>query len=100
MVDSPKALRSPGSFTGDDLDQNGQLASFNGEISAFEMTFSGNSTVAAFSLAYPDLYGLVYDLDGGPLGDGLSLGIEGIGADDATYIYVAGPGPFDECGQV
>lgn len=87
-----------GMFTGDDLDGNGQLASFDGEISSFMMEFSGNGLVAAFSLDFDDLFGLVYDLDGGPLGDGLALAVEGIGADSGTFSYLAGPGPADECG--
>jgi hypothetical protein len=88
-----------GSFTGEDFDSNGQLSSFEGEISGFQMTFSGNSVVPAFSLDFADLGGLVYDLDGGPLGDGLVLDVEGVGADDGTFSYAAGPGPVAECGQ-
>ncbi len=88
-----------GSFSGEDLDSDGQLASFNGEISDFQMSFSGNSVVPAFSLGFAELNGLVYDLNGGPLGDGQVLGIEGIAADDATFSYQAGPGPVDLCGQ-
>lgn len=88
-----------GSFTGEDLDTDGQLASFAGEISDFQMSFSGNSVVPAFSLGFADLSGLVYDLDGGPLGDGQILGIEGIAANDATFSYAAGPGPVALCGE-
>ena len=88
-----------GSFSGEDLNSDGQLASFGGEISDFQMSFSGNSVVPAFSLGFADLTGLVYDLNGGPLGDGQVLGIEGIAANDATFSYEAGPGPVDQCGQ-
>lgn len=87
-----------GTFTGIDLDLDGQLSSFDGEILAFGMTFSGNSLVSTFSLGFLDLFGLVYDLDGGPLGDGLGGDIEGIGAFDFDNLYLAGPGPFAECG--
>ena len=88
-----------GMFTGEDLDSNGQLSSFAGEISGFMMEFSGNSLVGMFSLDLVDLFGLAYDLDGGPLGDGHVLSIEGIGADNGSgFVYEAGPGPFDECG--
>lgn len=89
------------SFTGDDLDNDGQLAapSFGADvISAFTMTFSGNSQVPSFSLGLPDLFGLVYDLDGGPLGDGQLLAVEGVGANDGTFVYEAGPGPEAVCG--
>ena len=87
-----------GTFTGEDLDLNGQLSAFSGEISAFSMSFSGNSLVAPFNLGLGDLAGFVYDLDGGPLGDGLILDIEGIGAGPSPEQYVAGPGPFNPCG--
>ncbi len=86
------------SFTGDDVigDNNGQLSL--GELSAFTMRFTGNSLVASFSLSLADLGGFIYDLDGGPLGDGIVLGIEGIAAGDGTFNYVAGPGPMAVCG--
>ena len=90
-----------GSFSGTDTNGNGQLSSFDGEITAFAMTFSGNALVPVFSLTFADLFGLVYDLNGGPLGDGLDLDIEGIGAEDAAAQYAAGPGPgplFEVCG--
>ena len=87
-----------GTFTGEDLDGNGQLSSFDGEITDFQMSFSGNSVVAAFSLGFAELFGLVYDLDGGPLGDGQTLAVEGVGAAGMTFSYQAGPGPVAECG--
>ncbi len=87
-----------GIFYGQDLDGNGQLSSFAGEITYFSMSFSGNSIVGAFSLGFLDLFGLVYDLDGGDLGDGISLDVEGIGAFGGRYEYAAGPGPFGICG--
>jgi len=84
-----------GMFTGNDLDSDGQLSSFNGEIIDFMMDFSGNSYVSSFSIGFADLFGLVYDLDGGPLGDGW---FEGIGVSTESSYYAAGPGPFDVCG--
>jgi hypothetical protein len=87
-----------GSFTGEDLDSNGQLSAFTGEITDFQMAFSGNSVVAGFTLDFADLQGLVYDLDGGPIGDGLTLDVEGIGAGGQGFSYAAGPGPVAECG--
>ena len=64
-----------GSFTGVDLNDDGRLTGGQNygehhEITDFSMTFSGNSIVSAtdhFSLA--NLFGLVYDLNGGLLGD-------------------------------
>jgi hypothetical protein len=93
-----------GTFVGTDLDADGQLSSFDGELNGFAMNFSGNSLVPAFSMGIPALvFALVYDLDGGPLGDGLDLDIEGILALDQAFFgpllaYVAGPGPLFECG--
>jgi len=67
-----------GFFTGEDLDSDGQLSSFDGEITDFAMHFSGNSLVAAFSLSFSDLFGLVSDLDGADLGNGSDRYIEGV----------------------
>jgi hypothetical protein len=83
-----------GFFKGTDTDSDGQLNSFLGEVTDFHMSFSGNSKVGAFSLGLGSLFGLVYDLDGGPLGDGLDLAIEGVGASSFKDTYLAGPGPF------
>ena len=86
-----------GFFVGEDLNDDGQLTSFDGEVIDFSMTFSGNSIVPAFTLGMDNLNGLVYDLDGGPLGDGLELAIEGILALDDVFSYSVGPGPFALC---
>ena len=56
-----------GSFVGEDLDFNSQLNAFDGETTDFDITFSGNSIVTAFSLDFDDLFGLVYESDGGHL---------------------------------
>ena len=87
-----------GSFDGSDLDSDGQLSSFNSEISGFTMSYSGGSIGGSLSLSFGDLFGLVYDLNGGPLGDGLTLDIEGIGASGAAGTFTFGPGPVAECG--
>lgn len=87
-----------GSFTGADLDANGQLSSFAGEVTGFGMTYSGGTIVGTFGLAFTDLFGLVYDLNGGPLGDGTSLAIEGIGAAGGGLGFSIGPGPVGVCG--
>lgn len=89
-----------GFFSGQDLDGNLQLDWEAGEISGFSFDFSGNGYVQAFTLGFADLLGLVYDLDGGPLGDGyLGDYAEGIAAGGFSALYVAGPGPLDFCGE-
>jgi hypothetical protein len=94
-----EGAEATGFFEGTDLNGNGQLSTFDGEVTGFGMSWSGNSLVPAFSLDFLTLFGLVYDLDGGPLGDGLTMDIEGVGASDLRFFYVAGPGPIFECGD-
>lgn len=83
-----------GFFLGDDLDGDGQLSSFAGEIFDFELNFSGAGFVPGFSLTFADLFGLVYDLDGGLLGDGTHGAVEGILAWNWDSLFAAGPGPL------
>jgi len=95
-----------GSFSGNDLDNNGKLSTFTGEVSHLSVNFSGNSIVGAFSFSIPDFSnytglplptGLVYDLDGGLLGDNTSpipTDLEGIGANFGSLFYLTGPGPL------
>lgn len=100
-----------GMFTGEDLDGNGKLSSFRGELIDFKMRFSGNNLVPAFSLGFADLVGIIYGLDSESLGDDSSgnnpEGIEvylGRGSNVGVFSYaVAGPlnpqiGPVVECG--
>ena len=91
-----------GTFVGSDVDDNGQISTFAGEVTDFEAMFSGNSSVSAFSMEFADLFGLVYDLDGSSyLGDGLALDVEGVGAISAGFAYLAGNGPLlDPCNGV
>lgn len=83
-----------GHFVGEDLDGNGQLSSFSGEISGFALSFNGQGGLASFVFGLDDLFGLVYDLDGGLLGDGLSRHIEGLLAFDGNSLLAVGPGPL------
>lgn len=83
-----------GSFSGEDQDNNGQLSSFFGEITGFELTYSGDGYISSFTLDLDDLFGLVYDLNGGLLGDGIDLHMEGILAWSETAFYGVGPGPL------
>ena len=65
--------RISGQFRGEDLDANGQLDYFAGEISAFNIAYTDAGGALQFSLGLADLSGLVFDLEGpfGVLGDGL-----------------------------
>ena len=64
-----------GTFSGVDLDGNGRLTAGTYfdltvfEITAFSVSFSGNTLAQPFSLGLVDLIQFAYDLDGGPLGD-------------------------------
>jgi hypothetical protein len=97
-----------GSFSGEDTNLNTQLNSFTGEITAFTASYSGGSIVSPVSFELADLFGLVYDLDGGPLGDGLILSVEGIGATSGVAQFIIGPGPTggrvcgrdEDCGAI
>jgi len=91
-----------GTFSGIDLDNDGQLVSFFGEVTLYSMTFSGNATVSSFSHTFSDLYGLVYDIGSGFIGDGMTGAIEGIASNwpSATtgFVYATGPGPTSQAG--
>jgi hypothetical protein len=80
-----------GSFFGIDLDLNGHLSSGNGEIWAFAMMFSGHSHMPPFTLGLDGYLSFEYDVDGGPLGDGLTWD-EGIVALKDNTGYIVGPG--------
>lgn len=82
-----------------DTDGNGQISSFRGEVTGFGLSRSGNSLVPAFTPDFLTLFGLVYDLDGGLLGDGLTMDVEGMGAQNQSFFFFAGPGPIVECGD-
>lgn len=49
-----------GSFSGNDLNNDGAINSLSGELTGFSLSFSGNSIVSAFSLDTSDLIGLYY----------------------------------------
>ncbi|MDQ8023472.1 MAG: PEP-CTERM sorting domain-containing protein [Moraxellaceae bacterium] len=67
-----------GTFDAEDLDGNGQISSWAGEVSTFTLSFSGDSVVGPFTHSFSDLFGLIYDLGSGFLGDGLDGDGEGI----------------------
>ncbi len=84
-----------GTFVGEDIDMNGQLSSFDGEIVSLTVAFSGNSLIPAFNLdSSGSIWDLVYDLDNGPLGDDPA---EGIQIFNLAFSYQAGAGPLESC---
>ena len=85
-----------GFFVGEDLDGNGEISSFFGEVTDFEATWSGDSLVPDTSFGLSDLFGLVYELDG-DIGDGTAFDVEGILADNGDFDYATGPGPLALC---
>jgi hypothetical protein len=58
-----------GSFTGVDINLDNRISASDGEVSAFSVSFSGNSVVDAWTGALADLSGLVYDVGTPFLGD-------------------------------
>lgn len=94
-----------GTFAGEDLNTNGRLE-WNptpglNELTAFSLSFSGNSLVGAFSLGLGDVMGLLYGLDGGPLGDLAPLGNEGIlaGISSSALLLATGSAGYPGCGS-
>jgi hypothetical protein len=86
-----------GSFTGADLDFDGQIVSFAGEVTAFSLSFSGDAVVPAFSHGIALLNGLVYDVGSGFIGDGPTGSIEGVASNwfGASGIdFASGLGPL------
>lgn len=67
-----------GSFAGADGNGDGWLSSFDGEVTTFQATFTGDALVATVHFGPVDLYGLTYRLDGGPLGDDSDAPGEGL----------------------
>ncbi len=89
-----------GSFTVNDLDNSGNIvggALFDDiqEVSAFTLSFSGNSTVGAFSHGLGDLTALIYNTGSPYLGDEITPNQEAIGTnfDGANgFDYYSGMG--------
>lgn len=83
-----------GTFSGSDLDGNGQLSSFAGEVTGFTAHFTGNVSVPMFTLNMTDLLGLVFDLHSDlVLGNGTTGDIEGVAAGNLQFLYSSGLGP-------
>jgi len=115
-----------GFFIGSDLDSDGFISHgidaisppFSQELSAFEISFSGNTTVGAFTLGFSDLISFVFEVPvpfdpstdlPDDLGDDTataSADNEGIFAQNSFFRFEVGPGPniicdgTNQCGKV
>jgi 6-phosphogluconolactonase (cycloisomerase 2 family) len=100
-----------GAFTGEDANGDGLLASFDGEISDFNLSFNGNSIIPAFSQTFESLGGLVFQIGKTTLGDGgtpgsdyaegmavnwLPDGLDPVEFGLTGYSFVTGIGPLGE----
>jgi hypothetical protein len=87
-----------GTFAGEDIDMDGQLSSFQGEVTNLSVSFSGNSIISAFALdSSSAFWAVVYDLNNGPLGDANDGDIEGIVIFNGAFSYQSGAGPSSVC---
>jgi hypothetical protein len=93
-----------GSFDAVDLNADGQIASFAGEVTAFSLNFSSDYIVGNFSHSMGDLYGLVYDIGSGFIGDGNAGYTEGLASNwlmsSVGYSYASGLGPNSSYGGI
>ena len=94
-----------GSFTGEDLDSDGAINSFNSEVSDFSFSFSGNSIVSSFTHTFSELNGLIFVIGTSYLGDDAILGIEGIASGPNhgagpphQFSLIGGLGPYSNLG--
>lgn len=90
-----------GTFSATDINGDGQISSFNGEVSAYSMTFLGDSIVPSFSHSLANLYGLVYDTGSGFIGDGWTGDVEGVASNwfgSTGSDYASGLGPTIQTG--
>jgi len=87
-----------GTFSGSDLNSNGQISSFDDEVTAFTMSFSGNAEVPAFSTDISGLLGLIYTVNSGVIGDYETPDRDGVFAISAGgSSWVVGPGLYNYC---
>lgn len=93
-----------GSFSGADLDKDGQISAFIGEVTNFTLVFSGDSIVGGFSHTLADLGngGLVYTIGGTTLGSIPYGGTEGLATnwigEVSGFTYASGLGPTGNWG--
>lgn len=90
-----------GHFQGVDLDNNGQIVSWQGEVLEFSLTFSGDAVVPDFTHDLSNLFGLVYVVGSAFIGDTSFENVigwfpEGIGSQNhnaAAAYFATGLGP-------
>jgi hypothetical protein len=90
-----------GSFTGSDLDHDGQINSAFGEISNFTMYFSGNSIMPAFSHDPAETFDVVYTVGSHTLGTWGGKDKEGIMSNwgnPTGFDFATGMGPTGDKG--
>ena len=94
-----------GTFTGVDLDSDGQIATNDYEVSGFTLSFTGNSYVPAFTHSFQDLSGLVYNIGTGQIGGNqpaTGMYEQGIGSNwqgtTTGFDYATGYGPLQLTG--
>ena len=86
-----------GTFVAEDLDGDGQISLFDGEVFDAAATFLGSTVFPEIVFGFADLFGLVYDLDG-TIGDGETGDIEGLGFFGANgFALDIGAGPVALC---
>lgn len=93
-----------GFFEAEDVNGDGQISQFAGEVYDFSATYQsanfGTVTFGSDAFGEGGLTGLVYNLDGlGTIGDSSFGDIEGLGVVDETgeFYLGLGPGPVDIC---
>ena len=85
-----------GWFEAFDTFANGQISTFDSEVTDFSLSFSGDIFVGDFTHTFADLDGLVYDIGSGFIGDGTTGDIEGMASYNsvANFDYPSGLGPL------
>jgi hypothetical protein len=92
-----------GSFSGNDDDGNGVISSIDPgtEVTAFSMSFSGDSAVGDFNAGLTELLSLVYKPAGGlVIGDDLLPYGEGLWVEQGSKNLIAGLGAYGELGAL
>lgn len=100
-----------GVFLAEDLNNDGQISSFDGEVTGFSATYTGGSVIPVSSFSSLDATpfsaspgddlpasGLVFTLDGtGRLGDDLFGEGEGLSVFNDEFYLAVGPSTFNQC---
>lgn len=85
-----------GTFIATDLNHDGQISSFTGEVTGFSLTFFGDAIVGNFTHTFSNLSGLVYDIGSGFIGDGNTGAVEGMASNwhgTSGFDFASGLGP-------